>query len=497
MNKLKTEFKDVISKITGNDRKSLKGKLIYGFFWNFISAVASQGFPLIAAVITARLLGTYGYGQLGMITSTIVLFSTFAGLGLGTTATKYIAQLHQTDPERTGRIMGLTNLFGLISGTSMCILLFIIAPWLATNMLAAPELTTGLRIVSLLLLFNTLLGIQSGTIAGFGAFKSLARIAIIQGILASVLTITGVYFFGLTGAIIALVINSAVNLILYRINIRNLVKEFKIKVNYLKSWKEKDTIWELSLPTMLSQIMVGPVVWIANIIIINNPGGYAQLGLFNAANQWKSVLNFLPVVIGGVLLPMISANIDKENKALETVNVFASWIVVIIIALPLISFPEIIAFFYGQDYSSIIFLQSISLMMLVSCITSYKEGIGRKLIAKNLMWWGFLSNVIWGVLFIGFVMLFKNLGSLGLSLSYFISYAVNTVIFVPFYLSREVVPANLLISLEVFLIWFVLIIQTIMTLLNVNMWIKFISLIVSIIILIFSFYRIWSSNLKS
>jgi len=497
MNKLKTEFKDIINKITGNDKESLKGKLTYGFFWNFVSTVASQGFPLIASIITARLLGTYGYGQLGMITSTIVLFSTFAGLGLGTTATKYIAQLHQTDPERTGRVIGLTNLFGLISGSLMCIILFIIAPWLAANMLAAPDLTMELRIVSILLLFNTLLGIQSGTIAGFGAFKNLARIAIIQGILASVLTIIGVYFFGLMGAITALVINGAINLILYRISIKNLTKEFKIKVNYLKSWKEKSTIWELSLPTMLSQVMVGPIIWIANVIIINIPGGYAQLGVFNAANQWKSVLNFLPVVIGGVLLPMISANIDKENKALETVNVFASWVVVIIIALPLISFPEIIAFFYGQDYSSIIFLQSISLMMLVSCITSYKEGIGRKLIAKNLMWWGFLSNVIWGVLFIGFVILFKNLGSLGLSLSYFISYTVNTVIFVPFYLSRKVVPANLLISLEVFLIWLVLIIQTIMTLLNVNFWIRFISLIVSIIILTLSFYRIWSSNLKS
>ena len=496
MNKLKTEFKDVISKITGNDRKSLKGKLIYGFFWNFISAVAAQGLPLIAAVITARLLGTYGYGQLGMINSTIVLFATFAGLGLGTTATKYIAQYHQTDPERTGRIIGLTNLFGLISGSLMCIILFIIAPWLATNMLAAPDLTTELRIVSLLLLFSTLLGIQSGTIAGFGAFKSLARIAIIQGVIASVLTITGVYFFGIMGAVTALVINSANNLILYRINIRNLVKEFKIKVNYLKSWKEKNIIWELSLPTMLSGVMVGPIIWIANIIIINNPGGYAQLGIFNAADQWRSVLNFLPVIIGGVLLPMVSANIDKENRALETINVLASWIVVIIIALPLISFPEIIAFFYGQDYSSIIFLQSISLMMLVSCILSYKEGIGRKLIAKNLMWWGFLSNMVWGILFIVFIMLFKNLGSLGLALSYFMSYAINTVIFVPFYLSRKVVPKNLLISPEVLLIWVILIIQSIMALLNVNLWIRFISLIVSIIILISSFYRIWSSNLK-
>lgn len=496
MTNLKLQFRNIISKAAEND-KSLKGKFIYGIFWNLISAVASQGFPMIAAIITARLLGKIGYGQLGIINSTIILFSTFAGLGLGITATKYIAQFHQTDPERTGRIIGLTNIFGIISGSLMSILLFIIAPWLATNMLAAPELATELRIVSILLLFNTLVGIQSGTIAGFGAFKNLARIAIVQGIIASSLTITGVYLFGLMGAVTALVINSVINLILYIISIRNLVKEFKIKINYIKSWKENNIIWELSLPSMLSGVMVGPVVWIANALIVNNPGGYAQLGLFNAADQWRSVLSFLPIVIGGVLLPMISANVNKENKALEVVNVLASWIIVIVIALPLISFPEIIALFYGQDYSSIVFLQSISLMMLVSCISSYKEGIGRKLIAKNLMWWGFLSNMVWGILFISLIIIFENLGSLGLALSYIISYGINTVIFVPFYLSRKVVPKNLLVSPEVFLIWVVLITQTIMALLNVNLWIRFISLLISIIILIFSFYRIWRLNLKT
>lgn len=490
------QFKSIMSKAAGNENTSLKGKLIYGLFWNLLSAVSSQGFPIIAAIITARLLGTTGYGQLGIINSSITLFSTFAGLGLGITATRYIAQFHQTDPERTGRIIGLTNTFGAISGTIMCIILFIIAPWLATNMLAAPELTTELRIVSILLIFNTLIGIQSGTISGFGAFKNLARISIVQGVVASFLTITGVYFFGLMGAVVALVINSAVNLILYRISIKNLVKEFKIKIDYLKSWEEKNIVWELSLPSMLSGVMVGPVVWIANIIIVNNPGGYAQLGLFNAADQWRSALNFLPIVIGGVLLPMVSANINKENKALETVNVLASWVMVIIIALPLISFPEIIALFYGQDYSSTVFLQSISLMMLVSCMLSYKDGISRKLVAKNLMWWGFLSNMVWGLSFLGLIMILKNLGSLGLALSYIISYGINTVIFIPFYLSRKVIPKNLLISTEVFIIWIVLIIQAVMALLSVNIWIRFISLLISIIILIFSFYRIWSSNLK-
>ena len=492
MSKLKIPFKSLIRDAAGDDRESLKGKLIYGIFWNLISALASQGFPMIAAIIAARLLGKFGYGQLGMINSTVILFSTFAGLGLGITATKYIAQLHQTDPERTGRIMGLTNLFGLASGVVMCIILFVMAPWLAANTLAAPDLAPALRIASILLIFNTLVGIQSGSIAGFGAFKDLARIAIFQGIISASLTVTGVYFFGLTGAVTAMVINSIINFILYKRTINNLVKRFKISINYMKSWRERDVIWKLSLPSMLSSVMVGPVVWIANVIIINTPGGYGQLGLFNAADQWRTALAFLPTVIGGVLLPMVSANINNENKSLETVNVLASWVIVIMIALPLISFPEIIAFFYGQGYFSSVFLQSLAIMMFVSCILSYKEGIGRKLVAKNLMWWGFLSNFVWGILFIISIMIFKNLGSLGLAVSYLISYAVNTIIFVPFYLSRNVVPRDLIMSKEVVIVWIVLIIQTIITIGGISLCIRFISLIISILIIIFSFYRIWS-----
>lgn len=497
MNKLIIEFKDVISKITENDRKTIKGKLIYGFFWNLISALASQGFPLIAAIITARLLGTVGYGQFGMLNSTVILFSTFAGMGLGITATKYVAQYHQTDPQRTGRIIGLTTILGLLAGSLMCILLFIIAPWLATNMLTAPQLSTELRIVSILLLFNALLGIQSGIIVGFGAFKNLARIAILQGIIASILTITSAYIFGLTGVVVALVVNSAINLILYKININNLVKEFNIKINYVKSLKEKEILWTLSFPTLLSNVMVGPVIWIANTIIINTPEGYAQLGLFNAADQWKNMLLFLPYIIGGVLLPMVSANNIKENKPLETLNILASWIIVIIIAIPLISFPEIIAFLYGQEYFSTIFLQSLTLMMFVSCLLAYTQGILRKLVAKNLMWLGFLNNLVWGCMFLILVYMLKMWGSLGLSISYVIAYSIITILFIPIYLKKRVVPKNLLISKEVILIWTILIVQTIITVIISAFLIKLFVLIISVIILIFSFYRIWNKNIKS
>src|ERR1022692_3038167 len=42
-----------------------------------------------------------------MIQSTVGMLGIFAGLGLGITATKYVAELRSHDPERAGRIIAL------------------------------------------------------------------------------------------------------------------------------------------------------------------------------------------------------------------------------------------------------------------------------------------------------------------------------------------------------------------------------------------------------
>lgn len=205
------------------------------------------------------------------------------------------------------------------------------------------------------------------------------------------------------------------------------------------------------------------------------------------------VLYFLPAVVGTVLLPMVAANVNENNEKLEIINLFSSWVIVIIIALPIITFPEIISFFYGNGYSSNVFIQVIALMMFVSCITSYRDGITRKLVVKNLMWWGFLDNIIWAIFLISTVILLKPLGALALASAYIIAYVLNTLIFVPFYLWKEVVPKNLIISKEIFVIWTILALQTITTILNEPIIIRGTLLIISIIILYIAFSSKWNN----
>ena len=95
---------------------SLSGRFARGAFWALLGTAIAQGLHLVSSLAVARLLGKVGFGELGMINSTVGMFGVFAGLGLGLTATKYIAELRLRDPERAGRILGLSYLMAMVSG---------------------------------------------------------------------------------------------------------------------------------------------------------------------------------------------------------------------------------------------------------------------------------------------------------------------------------------------------------------------------------------------
>src|ERR1700680_1978946 len=87
--------------------------------WGVLGAVISRALNMAAWVICARLLGRSDFGQLTMVQSTAGVFGVFAGMGLGMTATRYIAEFRTSDPARAGRILGLAQLVAIIAGLSI------------------------------------------------------------------------------------------------------------------------------------------------------------------------------------------------------------------------------------------------------------------------------------------------------------------------------------------------------------------------------------------
>src|SRR5438270_13461840 len=83
-------------------------RLAHGVFWSFAGTALARTLALAASVVTARLLGKQGYGEFGVVNSTLLTLQTFASVGLGATATRYVAELRAKDPERAARILALS-----------------------------------------------------------------------------------------------------------------------------------------------------------------------------------------------------------------------------------------------------------------------------------------------------------------------------------------------------------------------------------------------------
>ena len=451
------------------ERSPIGYRLAKGVFWSMAGAVISRGLMLAASVLVARMLGKTGFGELGMIRSTVGMFGVFAGFGLGLTATKHVAEFRQSDPDRAGRIIGLSWLFAMLTGGLMALGLFIFAPWLAEHTINAPHLTGVLRIGALILFINALNGAQTGALAGFEAFKTIAYVNLFVGLFSFPILVGGAYFGGLTGAVWALTINLGVNWLLNHLALRKEACRHNVPFTFRNCSRECSVLWSFSLPAALSSTLAGPVRWACFAMLVNQPEGYGEMGIFTAALAFQVLLLFVGGILNAPLLSMLSNASPNTTDKIGTVNILSSWILGVIAAMPLLCFPEIAQMIFGRDYQNYTFKVTFSIVVFYTCIMMFKQGLARTLAANNLLWWGFFSNAFWAIILILSALFSVRWGATGLAASFCIAYIVNTLILVPLYYSRKLVPTGTLISIESALIWFILVTLVFLNIANVTL----------------------------
>ena len=470
---------------------SLRRRFVRGVFWSVAAAFVARGLDLLASIVTARILGKNRFGELGMIQSTVSMFGVFAGLGLGLTTTKYVAEFRNREPVRAGRIIGLSSVVALISGGIISIIIFTTSPYLAVHTINAPHLTTVLRIGCGLLFLNTLIGVQIGTLSGFEAFKTIARVSLLCGLLTFPLVVLGVYFWGLPGAVSGMVCAAAAGWLINHVALRTEVYRANVPVSYRNICSELPVLWEFSLPALLSGVIVSPVMWGANALLVSQIGGYAELGIFTAATQFQAIVNFFGTRVGAALLPILASRDATQNDRFNRANILISMLLGVISALPLICFPEIMGLLFGAQYADISARRTFVLVMCYTCILMYKQGLARVLIANSLMWWGFLSNIMWAIVLLGSFWFLKQFGAIGLAGAFMIAYSLNAIVFIPLYTSRKLAPKSTLISLETATIWLVIAGLALLSIFQFPLLVRGVGLLVSVLPLYIAFRRLF------
>ncbi len=403
-------------------------RLARGALWSTAGALIARVLSLLSSIVIARLLSKVGFGELGIIYGTVALFQLFAGFGLGVTATKYVAEHRHSDPAKAGRIIAMAWLVTAATGAICAVLLAGLAPWLAAHTLAAPHLGGPLRITSLALFLTAINSAQTGALSGFEAFKTMARLNLITGVSNVPILIVGVLLGGLEGAVWAMVVSGAGTWLILHLAIRNEARRFHVPLRLVGCLQELPLLWKFSVPAVLSGMMVTPVSWACNALLVNQPGGYAEMGVFNAANQWFNALLFLPNVAGGVILPILSERLASRNTRDCARLLGLSFRAIALAVTPMVILgcllSAVIMRVYGASFAA--GWPTLIVTLITAGLLSVQTPVGHIITASGRMWLAFGMNTGWAIGFLCLSCLLVRHGSLGIASARLGAYVLHT-----------------------------------------------------------------------
>jgi O-antigen/teichoic acid export membrane protein len=396
----------------------LSVRLARGVFWSLVGAVIARGLGVISAILVARMLGIAAFGEFTMIQSTVGLFGTFAGLGLGITATKYVAELRELDPVRCGRVIGLILMVATAGGLVAGAALVLFASWLATHTLAAPNLAPLLQAASLLVLFSTLQGVYSGALAGFEAFKRVAQVNWIGAVLGFPLLVVCTFAFGLPGAVWGSVLQIALGCVIGHLALWKEAAQRNVTLSYALTQGDWRILWRFSLPAFLSSTLYGPANWVCTTFLANQVQGYKEVALINAAGQWRNFLVFLPITMTSVLVPMFSslyhAGLRAEFEKLLRRNMAINVGICLALSVPLVFLAPTILDWYGPGFRRgvPVFLLTLSTTAVIAATNLFSRAVQ----ATGRAWIEMTFTAIWAVvLLIGCLFLVPSYKAVGLA----------------------------------------------------------------------------------
>jgi O-antigen/teichoic acid export membrane protein len=409
---------------------SLRARFARGAFWSLAGAILSRGFLLAASIVCARMLGEAGFGALGMIQSTVGMFGVFAGLGLGLTATKYVAEFRRSDPERAGRILGLSATAAFFAGLLMTAALVLAAPFLSRTVLQSPSLVGPLTLGAGLVFFGAINGAQTGALAGFEAFSAIARVNLRSGILSFPLIVLGVWSEGLDGAIAGMVAALGINWFLNHRALADECSRARVPRLLHGCGREWPILHQFSLPALLASIIVAPGLWLSSALLVRQPHGYAQLGLYTAADKWRLLILFVPTSISTTTLPVL-ANLYGEGdrrgfRGVFRANLFVNAGLALLVALLVAFFATPILSVYGPAFRD---GRAILVVLAFAAVPgALNTVLGQPLVAARFMWWRFGFDLLLVASMVGLAwLLVPRYGALGLASAYALAFSITSL----------------------------------------------------------------------
>jgi O-antigen/teichoic acid export membrane protein len=411
-------------------RRKASGRLASAAAWNAIALLLARGLPIIGMIFAARILGREEFGSLGILHNTVMMLQVFAVASLGTIATNYVARWRDSEPERAGSIITLCYMFSLVSGLIFAVGLILAADWVAEVVLDLPDMTFELRLCGLVLLFVTIAAVQTGVLMGFEAYRAIAFATLFSGVASVAGLAGGAYLAGVSGALVGLGGSFLLQSILFVWMIAGSKASRGVPTVWHVSNSEIRLLWTFGLPGFLTLVLWTFPTWGANVVLVRQPDGLAEMGLLAAALQWFSAMMFVPRVLTQVLLPIYASRMaervegKKDRLVLDTAH--GIMICAVPIAVILVLASPWIAALYGPDF--VPHASVFATMFIAAAVAAPQGALTNFLVARELMWSRFAINLLWAVILIVLALTLIEWGAFGIAIANLVAYLVRTVL---------------------------------------------------------------------
>ncbi len=395
--------------------------------WYALGIVSSQGSTFLVNVILANVFGRETFGMFTVVQTTLMTLVQVAQFATGYTATKFTAEFRTTDPARAGRVLGFCEVLSLGAGVIGGLGLFLAAPWVASSALGAPALGPMLRVVSGAVVLIVVNGFQMGALAGLERFDRLAMTGMLNGLTYFVFALAGALLDGLMGAAWGILASSAIQWLILRRVLALELRAHGIHMTMRDIGRERSTLLGFALPAAISGATQMPAVWLASTILVQQPGGFAQIAIFSAANSFRIAVLLLPNIVNSVGLAIVnnakgSGDAEQYRKAFWT-NLGAMVGVASAGALCVIVCGPLLLRLFGKDFTG--GYRVLVLLAAAAVIEAIWLGAHQILHSKARMWRSFFSVAVPrdGLLIVTATLLVPTHLAVGLGAAYVIAHA--------------------------------------------------------------------------
>jgi len=404
-----------------------------GAFWGGLGGVVTRLVLLGSSFLLARILGREVLGEYGVVNTTALMVGGLAGLGIGNTVTKYVAELRNHDPDRASRILALTSVVTWVSAGIYAVLFLTLAPWLASTTLAAPKLAPMLRVSAITVVFQVVNIVQLSSLSGCEAFSKASYASMANGLFQAVLVVLGAWRWQLRGAVWGMALCTTMTVVVTWWLSRDVWSMYNLRRLWQGAMSEWPVLAGFSLPTLLCSLSVGPVLWGCNAFLAHQKYGYGQLGIFNAANQWFSAIQFLPYLLSMAALPVMaerhSVGDGRSSVRVMLGMIVASLLLVVPIGIVLSLAGSMVMSGYGADFRSghwvlVMSVWTGALVVSMAPLQTYLAAAGR-------MWSVLALNMAWAVVMVlasWLMVSWRAWGAEGLAGARLIAWAVHSAL---------------------------------------------------------------------